>query len=202
MVDDHLRRAAHVAPAVVERELRPERLDLGDVVDDPLDLLGRDRRHRADRLAGGGLNDSSSWPFVCAVACFRWRLPCRALCALVGPRRRQRPGGQLRVGDRAAVLERAAPCGRSQPSSFSIAGLASSISALRCVAPRWSASDAIASASSLPMPRLWCSSSTTSPISASPVSSSDDVAQADDLLAAVARRRSPRSRAARAGRRR
>ena len=38
LVEDHLRRAAHVARAVGERQLRPERLDRGDVVDDGLDL--------------------------------------------------------------------------------------------------------------------------------------------------------------------
>ena len=52
-VDDHLRRAPHVARAVLELELRPERLHLGHVVDHRLHLVGRDRRHRADALAGG-----------------------------------------------------------------------------------------------------------------------------------------------------
>jgi hypothetical protein len=39
-VDDHLRRAAHVAAAFLERQLRPERLHTRDVVDHGLDLLG------------------------------------------------------------------------------------------------------------------------------------------------------------------
>ena len=37
-VDEDVGGAAHVARAVGERELGPERLDLGDVVDDRLDL--------------------------------------------------------------------------------------------------------------------------------------------------------------------
>ncbi len=48
LVDQHLRGAAHVARAVLERQLRPEGLHLGDVVDDGLDLVGRDRRHGAE----------------------------------------------------------------------------------------------------------------------------------------------------------
>ena len=65
VVDDHLRRAAHVARAVGERELRPERLDLGDLVDDRLDLLRRGDRgdraepsavDRAERLELGGFS--------------------------------------------------------------------------------------------------------------------------------------------------
>ena len=39
LVDDRLRRAAHVARAVHERQLRPERLDARHVVDDRLHLL-------------------------------------------------------------------------------------------------------------------------------------------------------------------
>ncbi len=44
---------AHVAAAVGERELGPERLHLGDVVDDALDLVRRDRLDRADELTRG-----------------------------------------------------------------------------------------------------------------------------------------------------
>ena len=50
--EQHVDGAAHVAGAVLERELRPERLHLGDVVDDPLDLRRGDRLDRADQLAG------------------------------------------------------------------------------------------------------------------------------------------------------
>ena len=51
LVDDRLRRAAHVAGAVGERQLGPERLHARHVVDHRLDLGGRDRRHRAEALA-------------------------------------------------------------------------------------------------------------------------------------------------------
>ena len=53
VLDQHVGRAPHVASAVGERELGPERLHLGDVVDHRLHLLGRDRLDGADELAGG-----------------------------------------------------------------------------------------------------------------------------------------------------
>ena len=44
-----------VASAVLQRELAPERLHLGDVVDGALDVGRLDRRHRSDQLAGRGV---------------------------------------------------------------------------------------------------------------------------------------------------
>ena len=55
VVEQRVGGAAHVAGAVLERQLRPGGLDPGDVVDDPLDLVRSDRRNRADELAGGGV---------------------------------------------------------------------------------------------------------------------------------------------------
>ena len=63
LVDQRLGRAAHVARAVHERELRPEGLHARHVVDHGLDLVGRDRRdsaeapavERAEGLELGGL---------------------------------------------------------------------------------------------------------------------------------------------------
>ena len=52
LLDQHVGGPAQVAGAVGERELRPERLHLGDVVDDRLHLVGLDRLDRADQLAG------------------------------------------------------------------------------------------------------------------------------------------------------
>ena len=62
LVDDRLRRAAHVARAVGQRQLRPEGLDARDVVDDGLNGIRADRLHgadagaveRAERLELGG----------------------------------------------------------------------------------------------------------------------------------------------------
>ena len=51
LVDDRLGGAAHVARAIGQRQLRPEGLHARHVVDDGLDLVGRDRRHRAEAPA-------------------------------------------------------------------------------------------------------------------------------------------------------
>src|SRR5947209_7063866 len=51
LVEDRLRRAQHVARAAGERQLRPERLDRRDVVDDRLDVAGVEGGDRADQLA-------------------------------------------------------------------------------------------------------------------------------------------------------
>ncbi len=53
VADQDVGGASHVARAIGERELRPEGLHGGDLVDDPLNLIGRDRLHRADQLPRG-----------------------------------------------------------------------------------------------------------------------------------------------------
>ena len=55
LVEEHLRRAAQIARAVRKRKLRPEGLNVGDVVHDRLHLVGRDGRHCPDQLAGRGV---------------------------------------------------------------------------------------------------------------------------------------------------
>ena len=52
LVDQHLGGALEVARAVGERQLRPERLHLGDGPDDRVDRVGRGDRDRAEPLAG------------------------------------------------------------------------------------------------------------------------------------------------------
>ena len=53
LLDEHVGGLAQVAGPVRERQLRPERLDLADVVDDSLDLVGLDGLDRSDQLARG-----------------------------------------------------------------------------------------------------------------------------------------------------
>jgi hypothetical protein len=53
LVEQHLGGALEVASALLEGELAPGVLGLGDGVDDGLDVLGRGDRNRPDRLAGG-----------------------------------------------------------------------------------------------------------------------------------------------------
>ena len=60
LVDDHLRGAAHVARAVGQRQLRPERLHLAHVVDHGLDLVRRSVGTAPTARRSRGLNDSSS----------------------------------------------------------------------------------------------------------------------------------------------
>ena len=55
LLDQDVGRAAQVAGAVGERQLGPEGLHLGDVVDDRLHLRGLNGLDRADQLAGGGV---------------------------------------------------------------------------------------------------------------------------------------------------
>ena len=52
LVDEHVGRLAQVPRPIRERQLRPEGLDLGDVIDDGLHLVGLQRLDRADQLAG------------------------------------------------------------------------------------------------------------------------------------------------------
>ena len=70
LLDQHVGRLAQVAGPVGERQLGPEGLHLGDVVDDRLDLSGLQRLDRADQLAGRGVEglELPHRPILCARA--------------------------------------------------------------------------------------------------------------------------------------
>ena len=55
LVDQDLRGALEIPPPVLQSELSPEGLNLGDRVDDALDLIGWGDRNGADPLARGGI---------------------------------------------------------------------------------------------------------------------------------------------------
>jgi hypothetical protein len=55
LLDQDVSRLAQIAPPVRQRQLGPEWLHLGDVVDDRLDLRGLQRLDRAEELARGGV---------------------------------------------------------------------------------------------------------------------------------------------------